>query len=178
MKLLRTIRLDASDTFVFDVPAEAGDWAVSGAFVFWDKDAANLEGKARAAFRSGFLGVKSLGWSTLAQVVEATVAERAALVDTLASQLIQHFGAPTVEAAKAAAEEEVAFAESLCAIPQDSVIAVHRSFENGMVRETFRALRGREGAKPTRAFSFIETEGDDESSEQIDVIALGEREHK
>ncbi len=112
MKLLRTIRLDASDTFVFDVPAEAGDWAVSGAFVFWDKDAANLEGKARAAFRSGFLGVKSLGWSTLAQVVEATEAERTALVDTLANQLIQHFGAPTIEAAKAAAEEEVAFAES------------------------------------------------------------------
>jgi hypothetical protein len=167
VKLLRTIRLDASDTFVFDVPAEAGDWAVSGAFVFWNKDAANLEGKARAAFRSGFLGVKSLGWSTLAQVV-----------DTLADQLNQHFGAPTIEAAKAAAEEEVAFAESLCTIPQDSVIAVHRSFENGAVRETFRALRGREGAKPTRAFSFIETEGDDEPSEQIDLIALGEREHK
>jgi len=55
---------------------------------------------------------------------------------------------------------------------------VHRSFENGAVRETFRALRGREGAKPTRAFSFIETEGDDEPSEQIDLIALGEREHK
>jgi len=178
VKLLRTIRLDASDTFVFDVPAEAGDWAVSGAFVFWDKDAAKLEGKARAAFRSGFLGVKSLGWSTLAQVVEATEAERAALVDMLANQLIQHFGAPTIEAAKAAAEEEVAFAESLCAIPQDSVIAVHRSFENGAVRETFRALRGKEGAKPTRAFSFIETEGDDEPSEQIDLIALGEREHK
>src|SRR6266568_463938 len=121
VKLLRTIRLDASDTFVFDVPAEAG-----------------------------------------------------ALVDMLANQLIQHFGAPTIEAAKAAAEEEVAFAESLCVIPQDSVIAVHRSFENGAVRETFRALRGGEGAKPTRAFSFIETEGDDEPSEQIDLIALGE----
>ncbi|HEV2624608.1 MAG TPA: DUF6505 family protein [Xanthobacteraceae bacterium] len=178
MKLLRTIRLDASDTFVFDVPAEAGDWAVSGAFIFWDKDPANLEGKARAAFRSGFLGVKSLGWSTLAQVVEATEAERAALVDTLADQLIEHFGAPTIEAARAAAEEEIAFAESLCTIPQDSIIAVHRSFENDAVRETFRALRGREGAKPTRAFSFIETESDDEPSEQIDLIALGEREHK
>ena len=64
MKLLRTIRLDVSDTFVFDVPAEAGDWAVSGALVFWAKDAAKMEGKARTAFRSGFLGVKSLGWST------------------------------------------------------------------------------------------------------------------
>ena len=29
MKLLRTIRLDPSDTFVFDPPAEAGEWAVS-----------------------------------------------------------------------------------------------------------------------------------------------------
>jgi hypothetical protein len=178
VKLLRTIRLDASDTFVFDVPAEPGDWAVPGAFAFWSRDAANLEGKARAAFRSGFLGVKSLGWSTLVQVVEATDAERAALVDRLANQLIQHFGAPAIEAAKATAEEEVAFAESLCAIPQDSVIAVHRSFENDAVRETFRVLRGKEGAKPTRAFSFIETEGDDESSQQIDLITLGEREHK
>jgi hypothetical protein len=178
VKLLRTIRLDASDTFVFDVPAEPGEWAVSGAFVFWSRDAANLEGKARAAFRGGFLGVKSLGWSTLAQVVEATEAERAALVDLLGNQLMQHFGAPTIGAAKAAAEEEIAFAESLCAVPQDSVIAVHRSFENGAVRETFRTLRGREGAKPTRAFSFIETEGDDESSEQIDLMAMAKREHK
>jgi uncharacterized protein DUF6505 len=178
VKLLRTIRLDASDTFVFDVPAEPGDWAVSGGFVFWSRDAANLEGKARAAFRSGFLGVKSLGWSTLVQVVEATATERTTMVDMLANQLIQHFGAPTIEAAKAAAEEEVAFAESLCAIPQDSVIAVHRSFENDAVRETFRILRGKEGAQATRTFSFIETEGDDEPSKQIDLIVLGEREHK
>ena len=67
MKLLRTIALDPSDTFVFDVAAEPGEWAVSGAFRFWDHDAARLEGKARAAFRGGFLGVQSWGWSTLAQ---------------------------------------------------------------------------------------------------------------
>ena len=30
MKLLRTIRLDASDSFVFERPAEPGEWAVSG----------------------------------------------------------------------------------------------------------------------------------------------------
>ena len=38
-------------------PAEPGEWAVSGAFVFWGADPATLEGKARTAFRSGFLGV-------------------------------------------------------------------------------------------------------------------------
>jgi hypothetical protein len=57
VKLLRTIRLDPSDTFVFDHAAEPGEWAVTGAFMFADGDPANLEGKARASFRSGFLGV-------------------------------------------------------------------------------------------------------------------------
>ncbi len=178
MKLLRTIRLDASDTFVFDAAAAPGEWAVSGAFVFWDKDPATLGGKERAAFRSGFLGINSLGWSTLAQIVETTEAERALLVDLLAEQLAHHFGAPTIAAAKAAAEEEVAFAQSLCTVPQDSVIAVHRTFEDGAVRESFRMLRPREGFKPTRVFSFLEVEGEDYPGEQIDVAALAEREHK
>ena len=82
MKLMRTIRLDPSDTFVFDPPAEPGEWAVSGAFAFWDSDPATLEGKARTAFRSGFLGVETLGWSTLVQIVEASAEDRAALVAT------------------------------------------------------------------------------------------------
>ena len=50
MKLLRTIRLDPSDTFVFERAAEPGEWAVSGAFAFAQVDATRLEGKARAAY--------------------------------------------------------------------------------------------------------------------------------
>ena len=178
MKLLRTIRLDVSDTFVFDRSAEPGEWAVSGVFAFWSKDPAKLEGKARVAFRSGFLGVESLGWSTLVQIVEASENDRSGLVDTLANQLLQHFGAPTIAAAKAAAEEEVTFAESLCTVPHDGVIAVHRTFENGAVRETFRTLRAKEGAKLTRVFSFIESEGDTDPGEHIDLIDMAEREQK
>jgi hypothetical protein len=178
VKLLRTIRLDASDTFVFDAAAEPGEWAVSGAFVFWDKDPATFDGKARAAFRSGFLGVASLGWSTLVQIVETDAAERARLVELLAEQLVRHFGAPTIAAATAAAEEEVAFSQSLCSVPQDSVVAVHRTYEDGAVRESFRALRPRDGAKPARVFSFLEVEGEDEPGERIDLAALAERERK
>jgi len=63
-------------------------------------------------------------------------------------------------------------------VPLDGVIAVHRTFEDGAVRETFRTLRPREGLKPTRVFSFLEVEGEDESSEQIDLATLAEREHK
>src|SRR6476620_900834 len=117
MKLLRTIRLDPSDTFVFDQAAEPGEWAVTGAFMFGDDDPSTLEGKARAAFRSGFLGVASLGWSTLVQIVEASDDERLAAIDTLAQQLVLHFGAPTIEDAGAAAEEEFEFAASLCNQP-------------------------------------------------------------
>jgi len=179
MKLLRTIRLDPSDTFIFDPAAEPGEWAVSGAFAFWGGDPAALEGKARTAFRSGFLGVGSLGWSTLVQIVDASEADRANLVAALAAQLLQRFGAPDLAAATAAAEDEVAFAESLCTQPQDTLIAVHRSFEDGNVREAFRTLRPREGAKPARAFSFLEVEGEDEQpGEQVDLIGLAERERK
>src|SRR5215475_8806433 len=109
VKLLRTIALDPSDTFVFDVPAEPGDWAVSGAFRFCDRDAARLSGKDRSAFRSGFLGVQSWGWSTLVQIVGASEEDRRALVELLAAQLVDRFGAPDLATARPAAEEEVAF---------------------------------------------------------------------
>ena len=79
-------------------------------------------------------------------------------------------------AAVAAAEEEVAFAQSLCTQPQDTLIAVHRLYEDGDVRETFRTLRPRNGPKPARAFSFLEVEGEDEeeSGEQVEFVARGE----
>jgi hypothetical protein len=179
MKLLRTIRLDPSDTFIFDPVAEPGEWAVSGAFAFWDGDPGKLEGKARAAFRSGFLGVDSLGWSTLVQIVDASEEDRAALVEVLTAQLVKSFGAPNLAAAKAAAEEEVTFAESLCTQPQDTLIAVHRSYENGDVREAFRTLRPRQGQKPARAFSFLEVEGEDEEpGDAVDLISLADMERK
>jgi hypothetical protein len=175
MKLLRTIRLDPSDTFVFDRAAEPGEWAVSGAFVFWNTDPDRLEGKARTAFRAGFLGVQSLGWSTLVQIVEVSEDERAQVVEALARQLVERFGAPDLAAARGAAEEEVAFAASLCNQPADTLIAVHRTTEDGAVREAFRTLRPREGARPLRAFSFLEVEGEEEApAEEVNLAALAQ----
>jgi hypothetical protein len=179
LKLLRTIQLDASDTFVFEKAAEPGEWAVSGAFVFWNRDPTALEGKTRTAFRSGFLGVSTLGWSTLVQIVEANDNDRRVAVETLAKQLMTEFGAPTIDDALGAAEEEMAFAESLCTQPQDMLIAVHRAFEEGVVRETFRTLRPRGGPKPARAFSFLEVEGElEQTDDQLDLISIADRERK
>ncbi|MBI3703966.1 MAG: hypothetical protein HY244_08995 [Rhizobiales bacterium] len=178
MKLLRTIRLDPSDTFVFEQAAEPGEWAVSGAFVFWNSDPATLAGKARTAFRSGFLGLSSLGWSTLVQIVDATEDDRRTAIDQLAHQLVAHFGAPSLAEAMTAAEEEVAFAQSLCTQPKDMLVAVHRSYDDGEVREQFRTLRPRNGEKPARAFSFLEVEGDDQPAESVDLLGMAERERK
>ncbi|MCX7312913.1 MAG: DUF6505 family protein [Hyphomicrobiales bacterium] len=176
MKLLRTIRLDPSDTFVFERAAEPGEWAVSGSFAFLNDDAAGLQGKARAAFRGGFLGVQSLGWSTLVQIVEASERDYSDLVRTLADRLVENFGAPTFDDAELAAKAEVAFASSLCSHPADTLIAVHRSEENGEIRETFRSLQRKAGPKPLRAFAFLEVEGEEEPEERIDLTSLGQQE--
>ena len=173
MKLLRTIALDPSDTFIFDPPAEPGEWAVSGAFRFWNSDPDTLEGKARSAFRSGFLGLQSWGWSTLVQIVEASAADRREVVGLLARQLMEKLGAPDLDTARRAADDEVAFVESLCNHPPDTLIAVHRSAEGGEVREAFRTLRPRGGPKPLRAFSFLEVEGEEETPEEaVDLVGM------
>jgi hypothetical protein len=178
LKLPRTIRLDPSDTFVFERAAEPGEWAVSGAFVFWNRDPATLGQKQRVALRSGFLGVDSLGWSTLAIVTEATEADRQAMVERLTGQLLEKFGAPDLAAARGAAEEEVAFAASLCDHAAQTLLAVQRSIENGAIRERFRTLKPREATLDAdrlhahaRAFTFHEVEGD-EPAEELDLLGM------
>ena len=142
MKLLRTVRLDRSDTFVFATAAEAGEWATPGAFMFWDDDPAALQGKPRAAFRSGFLGLASFGWSTLVEVAEAADAEIDAITQSLARRLVDDHGAPDIEAGRAAAREEIGFAASLAAHPLGTVIALQRTIEtDGSVRERFRTIK-------------------------------------
>ncbi|MBI3436632.1 MAG: hypothetical protein HY056_16400 [Proteobacteria bacterium] len=174
MKLLRTIRLDVSDTFIFPRAAEPGEWAVPGSFLYWDRELATLEGRERAAFRAGFLGVASFGHSTLAQIVEASATQHSELVATLADRLVAHCGAPDMARAQAAAQEEIAFAASLCGHPADTLIAMHRTLADGEIREAFRTLRPRAGAKPLRAFSFLQVEGEDDAGEPADAIRLAD----
>jgi uncharacterized protein DUF6505 len=169
VKLLQTVRADPSDTFVFEKAAEPGEWAVSGAFVFTHLDPSTLTGKARAAFRGGFLGLHSCGWSTLARIVEASAEDRRAAVEQLATQLVSHFSAPDLATARLAAEEEVSFATSLCNHPTGMLVAVSRRFETEATRETFRTLRPR--PKDLPAFTFFEVVGDDEPVERIDLLA-------
>lgn len=165
MKLPRTLQLDPSDKFVFERAAAPGEWAVSGAFVFANADHATLSHKARVALRSGFLGVDSLGWSTLVEVAEGDGDHVARL---LADKLLTRFGAPDAAIALAAAREEVAFAASLCDLPVGTVIAVQRTLSEAGLEERFRTLTPRgEGAPPV--FALVET---DEDADHVDLTRL------
>lgn len=177
MKLPRTIRLDPSDTFVFRRPAEPGEWAVTGSFLFDPARVEALDAKGRTAFRSGFLGIASFGWSTLAVVSLASPEEHEAAIAQLAGQLVEKLGAPDLGSARAAAEEEIAFAASLCDHPEGTLLALHRTLEQGEFRERFRTLQQR-GDRPKdafRAFEFLEVEGEEEPVEQIDLLDLGKK---
>jgi hypothetical protein len=177
LKLPRVIRLDQSDTIVFEHPAEPGDWAVTGSFLFWDEDIPNLAGKRRAAFRSGFLGVPSFGFSTLVEVGEASEQERDELVEALAGRIYKGSGAPDISAAHRAASAEVAFAASLCQFDVETIIAMHRTLQAGEIKEQFRTLRRSAERAPgtdrlhahARAFTIVET---DEPEETIDLSQL------
>jgi hypothetical protein len=145
--MLRCLRLDASDDFVFPRAGVAGEWAVSGAFMF--DDPAALDRKEAIAFRSGFLCLGSFGWTTLVEVAEADAAAHEAALAALAA-FLRGMGAPR-EAALAAAREELGFAESLCDVEPGTVIAVQRA--EG--RERFRTLHRRAGASAP-VFGWVE----------------------
>ena len=175
-RLPRTIRLDASDAVVFAQAAEPGEWAVPGTFLFWGRAPDTLSRKEAIAFRSGFLGVASFGHSTLVTVQEASESERAAMVEMLAQSLVTHLGAPSLDVALPAAEEEVALAESLCAAhPMNTLVALHRRHNDGAIVEQFRTLKPRDetafsGAHlqgHDRAFHFVE-----EVEDHVDLFAL------
>lgn len=173
MKLLRTLRLDLSDTLSFPQAAPPGEWAIPGGFAFTGVDPATLPGKERVAFRSGFLGLPSLGWSTLAQIVTASAEDRDAAVALLAQGLVKRFGAPSIDAAREAAVAEIDFTISLCDHPIGTVIAVHRTSEGGDIRERFRRLQPRPDGGSCEAFSFA-IEPDEAPAEKVDLTALAQ----
>jgi hypothetical protein len=180
-RLPRTIRLDPSDAVVFAEAAAPGEWAVTGTFLFAGCDTEALGRKARIAFRTGFLGIASFGFSTLVVVTEARDDERAAAIETLTGQLVDRLGAPDAQTARAAAAEEIAFAADLCAgHAVGTLVALHRGQDaDGAIRERFRTLRPRGettlGGAGLRGHdkAFFAVESDEAEPEApVDLVAL------
>ena len=180
IRLPRTIRLDRSDAVIFAPAAEPGEWAVPGTFLFAGRAAESLGRKEQIAFRSGFLGIESFGWSTLVTVTLLRPQDRAAVVDALAAQLVTHLGAPDLVTARPAAEEEISLAQELCrGHAEGTLIALHRTADGEGIRERFRTLKPRDATAfgaahlggHDRAFHFVET---DEDEEDFDLSALAQ----
>ena len=84
---------------------------------------------------------------------------------------------PTSPPRRAAAEEEIAFAASLSDHPKGMLVALARKHEDGDIRETFRTLAPGVGARPARAFAFIEVAGEEDEgpAEEIDLVGAAAR---
>ena len=160
-RLLRAIRFDASDTHVFPAAARENEWVIPGSFVFAlgrYGNPADVSGKERQAFVSGFLALESLGFTTIASVAEASESDVAHCIETLANHLVEQFGAPGRDEALAAARDEIAFGRELAdGAPLNTLLALSREIgEDGQIKESFHIVTP-PGEKPhTRIWDVVE----------------------
>ncbi len=156
-----TIRLDQSDTHVFERAAEPGEWAIPGSFAFADAESDSLEGKRLQAFRHGFLGLRSFGRSTLVEIGEIADEEFEIMVNALALHFVARYGAPEAKTALPTAEAEAEFAAGLCEYEPHTLLAVEREFGADGIVERFKVVRPRtEDPGRPRVWSIVE-DGED-----------------
>lgn len=137
----RTLRLDTSDTRIYERAADSGEPALAGAFAFLDAGPETLSGKRLQAFAHGFLGTLSFGWSTLVIVSEIDDAEFDAVTQRLAQHFVAHYGAPDLATALPVARTEVQAAADLCQYPVNTLLAVEREFGDDGIVERFKVIR-------------------------------------
>ena len=142
MKLARAIHFDESDRNVFHNAARTGEWAISGGFEFSDWAEADLKGKNRQAFSNGWLGLETFGRVTFVAVTQIEPSELEALTDRLAQHFVDIYGAPTLEAARPVAIQELEHAQDLCEDHEpNTLIAVSRKLTEAGVNEQFSTIK-------------------------------------
>lgn len=141
LKFLQTIRMDVSDSFVFEPAAEPGEWAVTGSVSFLGQTPPFV-GKHRQAFRNGWLGLGSFGHSTFVSVAEMTEDQCAALTASYAEQLMSQFGAPSAAIAREAAASEIAQSQELAKpLAVNTLLSLEREITEDGLRERFHRLQ-------------------------------------
>ena len=150
MKFLRTARLDDSDDHVYSPAAAAGEPAVTGTFVFSfaEQDPETLSGKERQAYRNGFLGLNSFGWSTVVRIEEIDEVEYKRIVEVLAQHLVERHGAPSVDEALPFARQEIEYAVSLCDDEPGTMLVIERHADEEGIHEAFRKVQALASAQP------------------------------
>ena len=143
MKLARAIHFDESDQRVFASPARTGEWCISGGFEFSNWTEADLVGKSRQAFSNGWLGVETFGRVTFVAVTQIQQSELDELEQRLAQHFVDVYGAPSADAARYVAREELIQMVDLCADHDvNTLLTVARELTDAGVREAYRAIKG------------------------------------
>jgi hypothetical protein len=114
-KLLRAVRLDDSDEHVFRAcgAAKDGEPVVTGGYAVCDFANAPQCNPA-CHCESSFLAVGSRMRCSIAEVVEVSDADLEGQIDALAWYLVKGWSAPSWEAARRVAEEEVRHTSEVC----------------------------------------------------------------
>lgn len=145
MNLARAIHFDESDTRVFASPAGTGEWCISGGFEFSNWTEADLSGKSRQAFSNGWFGLETGGRVTFVAVTQIEASEIETLTELLAHHFVTYYGAPSVEAAKPVAAEEISQMVDLCEDhAQNMLLTVARELTPAGVKESYRMIEPQE----------------------------------
>ena len=141
MKLARAIHFDESDQRVFHSPARTGEWCISGGFEFSNWTEGDLSGKARQAFSNGWFGLETGGRVTFVAVTQIEDNEVATLADLLAQHFVTYYGAPSLEAARPVALEEINQMIELCDDHDpNTLLTVARELTDAGVKESYRSI--------------------------------------
>lgn len=141
MNLARAIHFDESDTLVFHNPARTSEWAISGGFEFSNWGQGDLTGKARQAFSNGWLGLETFGRVTFVAVTKVEAAEYETLIGLLAQHFVDIYGAPSLEAARPVAVDELGHMIELCEGHEpNTLLSVARELSETGVSEAYRVI--------------------------------------
>ena len=143
MKFLKAVRLDDSDARVLAEAggaAEDGEWVVSGGYAVCDLARGHRAPRCRCD--TTFIAAGSRRRTTIAEVAEIDGATYEELKRSLARHFLEDLGAPTPEAAGAAAEDECAYTADLAnGFPAEVWITVKREATEDGVGERYSVFR-------------------------------------
>ena len=143
MKFLKAVRLDDSDARILaDAGGAAadGEWVVSGGYAVCDLAQGHRTPYCHCD--TTFVAAGSRRRTTIAEVAEIDAAAYAELMQALARHFLEDLGAPTPEAALAAAEDECAYTADLAGgFPAEVWITVKREHTEEGVGERYSVFK-------------------------------------
>lgn len=143
-KFLKAVRLDASDSHVFsaDGAAEDGEWLVSGGYAVCPEWASGSHRRPGCRCDASFVALGSRKRCTIAEIVEIDEAAYQSHIETLTRHFLEDLRAPSVEVARVAAADEVAYTADLCeSFSPEAWITVQRTPSEDGAKEHYSVFK-------------------------------------